>query len=145
MLIGGLALSFHVKPRAVQEVEFLFLRADTVPDRVLGFEPVRPGAFLHTGTAVEVKIVVPETAGQPTALFEKVVEAEVESDRMRVASALGLAALLLRRADLQDKADVVALIKTGRVAVSDFPLSSLKKVGLYRTLVAAAASEPIDG
>lgn len=31
MLIGGLALSFHVKPRAVQEVQFLFLRADTVP------------------------------------------------------------------------------------------------------------------
>lgn len=91
-----------------------------------------------------MKIVVPETAGQPTALFEKVVEAAVESDRMRVASALGLAALLLRRADLQDKADVVALIKTGRVAVSDFPLSS-KEVGLYRTLVAAAASEPIDG
>lgn len=74
-----------------------------------------------------MKIVVPETAGQPTALFEKVVEAAVESDRMRVASALGLAALLLRRADLQDKADVVALIKTGRMAVSDFPLSSLKK------------------
>lgn len=143
VLIGGIALSFHAKPRTAAEIDLLFPGADAVPDRVPGFERAGPRALLHGATRVGVRVVVPETAGPPVGLCEKVAETATESDGVRVASASGLVALLLRRASLQDKADIVALLKTGRVDISGFPLPA-EEVGLYRTLVAAAATDPHD-
>lgn len=50
-------------------------------------------------------------------------------------------ALKLFRLSRQDEADIVALIKTGRVDLSGFPLSA-KKLSGFRELVEVAATDP---
>lgn len=50
-------------------------------------------------------------------------------------------ALKLFRRSRQDEADIVALIKTGRVDLWSFPLPS-EKMSVFRELVEAAARDP---
>jgi len=50
-------------------------------------------------------------------------------------------ALRLLRRSRQDEADIVALIKTERVDLTDFPLPA-EKMSAFRKLVEAAATDP---
>jgi hypothetical protein len=63
------------------------------------------------------------------------------SDDVAVASESGLVALKLLRRARQDEADIVALVKTGRVDLSGFPLS-VETVSAFRALVEVAATDP---
>src|SRR6266851_2667929 len=72
VLIGVAALSFHVRPRMTQELEFLFLDDKTVPDAVSGFSRIRPTLFRHTETAVEVNVVAPAALGVPMEIAKEV-------------------------------------------------------------------------
>jgi hypothetical protein len=60
----------------------------------------------------------------PLEVAQRVIEAATESDGIKIASASGLAALKLFRLSMRDKADLAALVKTGRVNVDGFALPS---------------------
>lgn len=141
VLIGTAALSFHVRPRMTQELEFLFPCDRGLPDAVSGFERIGPTLFRHRETGVEVHVVTPAALGVPREIAEKVARTVLTSDGVRVASESGLVALKLFRRSRQDEADIIALIKTGRVDVSGFPLSA-EEMSRFRELVEAAATDP---
>ena len=61
VLIGGLALSYWVKPRTTSDVDILFLSKADIPMYVDGFKRTRPGAFIHLKTHVEIEVLSPET------------------------------------------------------------------------------------
>ncbi|MGC2415660.1 MAG: hypothetical protein WA459_23550 [Stellaceae bacterium] len=65
----------------------------------------------------------------------------IVSDGVSVASETGLVALKLFPRSRQDEADIVALIKTGRVDLSGFPLTA-EIMPAFRELVDAAATDP---
>lgn len=141
VLIDTAALSFHVRPRMAQELEFLFVDDAAIRDVVSGFDRVSPTLLRHRRTCVEVNVATPAALRVPTEIAEEVARTAILSDDVLVTSESGLVALKLLRRSRQDEADIVALIKTGRVDLSGFPLAP-KKMAAFRELVEIAATDP---
>jgi len=141
VLIGGLALSYHVRPRMTQDLDFLYLHERDVPTKVPGFKRIRPHSFQHDKTHVEVEIITPEFVNIPVDLVERVFSTATISNGIRVASAAALTALKLFRLSLQDKADIVALIKSDRIVdLTSFPLSP-QQLSVFSELETIAQSD----
>ena len=120
VLIGDAALGYHARPRHTEEIEVLFLHEDALRSSVEGFDKIGAFVFRHCRTRVEVRAVTPELAQAPFATAERVVAAATVSAGMAVTSPSGLVALTLFRPGLQAMADIVALIRTGRVELDGF-------------------------
>ena len=141
VLIGTVAHSFHVRPRLTQELDFLFVDTAPIPGTVSGFDRISPAMFRHSRTGVMVNLVTPAALGVPTEIAEEIARTAMLSDGVRVASESGLVALKVYRLSRQDQADIVALVKTGRVDLSGFPLSA-EKMSAPRELREAAKTDP---
>lgn len=115
VLIGGVALSFYVRPRFTDDLDYLFLSEEAVPETVAGFKKVRDHSFLHNKTHVEVEVLTPEFLGIDPAIVRMVHDTATVSDGVKVASPEGLIVLKVQRNMMQDKADIVALLKTAKV------------------------------
>lgn len=123
VLIGGNAMSYHGKPRATMDVDILFLQNADIPLSVNGFKRTRDGAFQHNETHVEVEVVSSESINISRELADKVFETAMESDGVKVSSPSAIVALKLQRLKNNDIGDIVQMINTGKVDLSDFPLS----------------------
>jgi hypothetical protein len=141
VLIGGAALSFHVRPRMTQDIDILFLGDTRIPETVPGFSRISRAMFRHEQTGVEVNVVTPSEIQVPPEVAEEVAGTALVSDGVRVASEGALVALKLFRLSYQDRADIVALIKTGRVDLLSFPLPA-EIMSAFRELLEAAATDP---
>jgi hypothetical protein len=142
VLIGALGLSFHCKPRFTQDIDFLVQEFPDIPDKIRGFTRTAPHSLQHDLTQVEVNILSPSSGCVPKEIAEQVFLRAILSNGIRVASASGLVALKLfglRR--VQDQADAVALIKTGGVDLSGWPISP-EKLAEFEGLVAVAKTNP---
>lgn len=141
VLIGGVGLSYHIRPRMTQDLDFLFMNFGDIPEQVPGFKRHRQHAFQHNKTHVEVEVVAPENINVPREIAAAVFETSMFTNNLRVASESGLVALKLFRLSRQDEADIIALVKTGRVDLSPFPLS-VDKIRAFQELNALAATDP---
>ena len=56
VLVGGMALSFHVKPRYTEDIDILYLNKSDVPLKVNRFSKHRNHAFEHKKYGVEVEL-----------------------------------------------------------------------------------------
>ena len=142
VLIGGLALSYHCKPRYTADIDLLSLQSTDVPEAVPGFTPTIGGGFRHDRTPVEVNIATPSSIGVPPEVAEQVFLTATLSNRIRVATPSGLVTIKLfglRR--VQDDADIVALIKTRRVDLTGWPLTPAI-VAAFGGLVEIAKTDP---
>lgn len=125
VLIGGLALAYHHIPRMTMDVDTLYLTRDQIPSQVDGFKRTRPGAFQHNNTHVEVEVLAAEAINLPQELVQKVFDTAVNANGVKIASKSGIVALKLS-ADrkgakgMQDKADIINLIASGGVDITDF-------------------------
>jgi len=138
VLIGGIALSFYVPPRATQDLDFLFLSDSVLPKSVEGFTRTRDHAFQHNLTRVEIELVTPELVGNlPVDLAKHIILTAIPHEGIHIASPSGLVAAKLGRLSMQDRADIIALIKTARVDLTEFPLDQ-KKMLAYQELVELA-------
>jgi hypothetical protein len=140
VLVGGLGVSFHVKPRFTQDIDFLVVDEAAIPVAVEEFERTGPFRFVHGQTNIEIKIVTPERLQVPTPVSEVVIRSATVSDGVRIATASGLTALKLFWLNLHAKADIVALIKTGRVNLTAFSLSA-DRIAAYEELVETAKTD----
>ncbi len=140
VLVGGLALSYYVKPRMTEDIDLLFPSEQDVPTNVEGFERSQGRAFSHGATGVKVDLFTPALLGIPLNVAREVVRTALVDDDVRIASPSALVALKLYRLNSQGKADIVALIKTGRVDVAGFSLPR-NRVDQYLTLIVDALSE----
>ncbi len=123
VLIGGLALSFYVKPRETTDVDLLFLSPADVPGprEVPGFRRHRPSAFQENQTHIEVEVttVASFNGNLPPAVAQKVFATAVNHSGMKVASLEGLLALKLcssfsteKRRFLTDCGDIENLLNS---------------------------------
>lgn len=140
VLIGGVALSFCVKPRTTQDIALLYLSPDRIPDAVTGFKRTRKSAFQHSRTHVEIEVVTPELINTGPALISKVIETAQMQNGIAVASAAGLIAMKLGRLSLVDRGDIGLLIKYGVRDVSPYPLSDAQRRAFHE-LVAIVDKE----
>jgi len=140
VLIGALGLSYHCKPRYTQDIDFLLLELSDVPDAVGGFSRIGAG-FQHNRTRIAVDIFTPSSINIPRDVAEQVIGTATLSDDIRVASASGLVALKLFRSSMRDRADIVALLKTGHVDLSGWPLPP-EMLPSFEALVELAKIDP---
>ena len=142
VLIGGLGLSYHARPRMTQDFDFLVMSANDIPTAVPGFKRIRPHAFQHIKTHVEVELLTPEFINTPKNLIKQVMDSSTMSNGVRVASASGIVVLKLGRLSMQDKADIIALIKTKRVSdLTEFSLPPEKMQAFQELCVAALTDQ----
>lgn len=135
VLIGGLALSFYVKPRSTMDVDILYLSPTDIPDNIPGFKRTREHSFLHRDTHVEVEVLDPSFLKIPQELAQLIYDTAIVSSGMKVASRAGLVALKLQRGNRQDQADIEQLIRTGDVNLNPFiPHLTDKQQTLYNNI-----------
>lgn len=143
VLIGGLAMSYWVKPRYTQDVDLLILNHDVhnIADSPR-FKRIRPHAFEHRPTGVEIEVLTPEFLNLPVKVAESVTLTAVLKSGQHIASPKGLIALKLARFSLRDQADIQDLMPVMDTSISehtfkDWGLSSrmhtnwLKSISLY--------------
>jgi hypothetical protein len=113
VLIGGLALSYYIRPRYTEDIDLIFLTEDDIPETVYKFRRNRKHSFEHIKTGVEVEVITPLHINKKQSLFENIFETSIESDGIKVASPLGLIALKLFRSKVndRDKLDIIELLK----------------------------------
>lgn len=123
ILIGGCAVSYFTRPRSTTDVDILYLNITDIPKEIDGFRKNRPGAFEHKQTGVEIEVLTPKSINLSDELSKKIDETKMFIDGMYVASPSGLVALKLQRLKRYDEGDIAALIETGKVDLSGWPLS----------------------
>jgi hypothetical protein len=126
VLIGGLALSYHVKPRSTMDVDLMFISDSAVPISVEGFKKTRNHAFMHLKTHVEIEVLTPEFLKMPTEVIQKIIDTSTNSKGLLVASKEGLIVSKLYRFNRQDQADIEKLKELGEVSIEEFPVSDLE-------------------
>ena len=129
VLIGGIALSYYVKPRTTTDIDVLFLTLNDIPKNVIKFKKHRSLAFQHNKTHVEIETITPESINVPISIAQAVFNTAIMNDDIKIASPSGLVALKLFRFNLSDQADIENLIINTTIDLTPFniPLSLLKK------------------
>lgn len=130
VIIGGIALAYHHIPRYTQDLDVLYRQTTIIPDNVEGFKRTCSGAYEHKKTGVEVELVTPGFINVPINIIEKVFDTAIQVGNSKIASKNGLIALKLLAIPgrsttakaLQDKVDIMSLIETGGIDISEFPL-----------------------
>lgn len=136
VLIGGLALSFYVKPRATMDIDIVYASDADIPENIRGFKRTRSHSFQHNRTHVEVEVLSPEFLGVPAGLVKQVIATAETSNGMRIASKSGLVALKLQRGKRQDQADIEQLIQSGGVDLAPFERwLTPKQIQLYQEIL----------
>jgi len=126
MLIGGIVVGYYTRPRTTTDVDVIFSSDDDIPESVLGFKRTRGHAFTHNETQVEIETVTPKSINIPEVLFNQVVADSVIRNGIRIPTASGMVALKLMRNDLQDLADIKAIINSNFVDISIFSIPQEK-------------------
>lgn len=125
VIIGGVALSFHVKPRQTEDMDVLYKNKSDFPQAVNGFRKNRNHSFEHKKTGVEIEILDPEFLNIPSDIVDQIFKEAIISDGMRIASKDGLIVSKLFRFNRRDQADIedVWLNYNGDVDLSSYNLS----------------------
>jgi hypothetical protein len=134
VLIGGLALSYYIKPRTTTDGDFLFLHAEDIPTEVPGFKRNRKGAFEHRETGVEVEVLTPASINMSPELAKQIIDGAITHGPFRVASKEGLIAAKLGRFSMRDRGDIDEMLQLGEVHMSKFSLSEKEQMNLEQAL-----------
>jgi len=133
VIIGGLALSYYIKPRMTMDVDVLFLSSEDIPDKVEDFKRHRPSTFQHNKTHVEVEVITPKLINTSIELIKKVFETAENQNGVKIASPSGIVALKLGRFNRQDQADIENLKQNYDIDLTPFNLSQ-EFIDKYNTI-----------
>ena len=124
VLIGGVALSYYIKPRFTQDVDILILNESDMPNIILNFENCKNNTFKHNKTLCIVDFFLSETINIEKHIVKAVFDTARFVDGIKVASPSGLVALKLRRFNPRDRADIYELYKYETIDLLPFHLSN---------------------
>jgi hypothetical protein len=127
VLIGGLAVSFYTRPRVTTDADFLFISESSLPDFAEDFKKVRPHAFRHNRTHVEIEVLTPSFLSMPDSRAKQILRTSVLSEGIRVASAEGVVCSKLLRWSRRDQADISEIMNAVSGDLTTWSLSSLEK------------------
>jgi hypothetical protein len=123
ILIGGVALSYYVKPRTTQDIDVLFLYKEDIPNEINKFKRTRNGAFQHNKTHVEVEVVTPNMINIPFNVAQKIFDTSLKNNnQISIASPSGLVVSKLFRFNFIDMGDIQNLILSHQIDISEFEL-----------------------
>lgn len=125
VLIGGMAFSYWARPRATSDADFLFLGTSQVPQEIPGFKRIRPHAFQHSKTHVEIEVLDPEFLGMAHAIALHIFSTAITHNGMRIASREGLIVSKLGRFSRRDQGDIEDLLVDAKPDFSGWQLPDL--------------------
>jgi hypothetical protein len=140
VLIGGLAVSFYLKPRMTQYVDVLLQSDADIPRFIEHFKRTRKHTFQHNTTHTEMECVTPEFVGFPPDVVRQIIATARVVDGIKVASPSGLVASKLFRLSPYDVGDIIGLINFEPIDLSGFGLP-LEQIQRYTSLVAQAETQ----
>lgn len=111
ILIGGIALSYYLKPRYTEDIDLAFLSYEEIPNNVFKFRKNRRHSFEHIKTGVEIELLTPQHLDRSDNFFKTIFDNYIVSDGIKVASPESLIALKLRRFGEIDRSDIKELYK----------------------------------
>lgn len=123
VLVGGLALSYYIKPRQTQDIDIIFLTEEDIPTNVYRFKKNRLHSFEHKKTGVEIEILTPKFLNKSEQMFKKTFEDSIISDGIKVASPKSLIALKLNRFNSRDQLDILELLEYCKYKGIDLDMS----------------------
>lgn len=123
VLIGGLAVSYWVKPRTTTDADFLFLSESSIPHFVDGFRRSRNHSFTRKGTGVEVEVCTGDQLTLPRDVVSRVFDRAVSTNSVLVADPDSLVALKLFRLLPRDIGDIGELLTYNKCkfSLADWP------------------------
>ena len=130
LLLGGCALGLYARPRVTLDVDLLYYSEADIPVRVEGFKKIRPHAFEHLKTGVEVEVLSPSFLKLPPEVLDYLSSTSVQSGNVRVVSLKGLVLAKLSRASRRDQGDIEDVIKVNKTPFefyNDLPLNDAQK------------------
>lgn len=145
ILIGGLAVSYHVKPFVTDDVDLLFLTGDAIPTVVPGFTHDGGQAFRHDIYHVTIDTFSVSSFGGriSDALAKKIVSTAIEDSGMRIVSREGLIAMKLCRSSMRDSAEIVELLSAyPDTSLAEWPIDSEQREHLAILLRHALGEGP---
>lgn len=120
VLIGGVALGYHAKPRYTVDADLLVLRPQDIPNNVPGFKKISPHRFEHKETGVVIEVADPAFINMPQHVAQAIFDSAVEVEGAMVATPSGIVASKLGRFHLQDQADIAACLELGNIDITPY-------------------------
>lgn len=111
VLIGGLALSYYVKPRTTTDIDILYQSEQNIPSQANNFKRNKDHSFKHKLTGVEIETLTPNFINIPQDLIQQIFDTAIKTEDCLIASPAGLISLKLHRNSFQDRADIAALLQ----------------------------------
>jgi predicted nucleotidyltransferase len=124
VLIGGIALSYYVRPRSTMDIDILFLN-NNLPDKIFNFKKNRKHAFQHNKTHVEVETLDGKFLKIPEYVINFIFKNSITDKDfdIKIADPSGLIVSKLFRYSRQDQADIESiLLYTDSIDISTYNL-----------------------
>lgn len=131
-LCGGLAVGYHSRPRGTDDIDIL-LENDNILSYVFGltssrFKKISDHMISHIKTGVTIDLITPKFINADSIVVNKAIQTaqptSIGKTSIPVITREGLVALKLNRGNLQDQADIEAIIRSGgRIDISSYPLT----------------------
>lgn len=117
VICGGLALSAYSIVRNTDDIDILVKSEENIEDvkSQLGsdYKQVRPHAFMHKKTGIEIEVLTPEFIKYPYA--ENFVDRSNYVGNIKIVSLPDLISMKLKAFRNQDKADIESIIKKNNI------------------------------
>jgi len=120
VLIGGMALVNYDIDRSTQDVDFLFLSSDEIPEQVNGFKKYRGNAFQHNKTHVEIEVLTNKSINLDPTIVDLIFKTAYQKEKFKIASPSGLVAIKLDRFSPSDERDISLLMKNYSIDIDEF-------------------------
>ena len=134
ILMGDLALSYYIKPRFSNEIEILLIDNSVSTIKVDTFEQLNEFLFRHIKTNIIIKLVTNGLLKLPKEIYLKVIETAQISDKIKITSPFGIVALKIESFNLQNKADIGALLQLNLIDLKDFEILKESSIEKYKKL-----------
>jgi hypothetical protein len=138
---GGVAVALNGRIRATEDIDIL-IASETALERLAlqyadKFRQIRPHAFQHRQTGVEVDVLTPEHIKVPNGIVESAIDSAGSNYGIRVVNKTYLIILKMFSGRRQDYVDVVSLLADKSNADIDFIEETIPadKVELFKELV----------
>lgn len=137
VLIGGMALvNYDIDNRYTQDVYFLFLSKEDVPDNVYRFKKHRKNAFQHNKTHVEIEVLSNDTINLEQEVVDIIFKTSYDKGDFKIASPSAIVAIKLDRFNPSDERDISLLMKNYDIDISEFlPYLSDKAKSNYNSMI----------
>ena len=127
-------VNYDIDNRSTQDVYFLFLSKEDIPNNVFKFKKNRKNAFQDNKTHVEIEVLSNDTINLKQEVVDIIFKKSYNKGNFKIASPSSIVAIKLDRFNPSDERDISLLMKNYNIDISEFLpyLSNKAKENWYK-------------